>query len=232
VTNPNFGQPVPPPPALFPAPPAKKGLGTGAIVAIVIGAVIVACCCLGAVVVMFSGNDTKPTSVAATGNLPTNPPASPPASPNAVASVAASPSTQAAAPAGPATVKVGQGIDMKSSRTETKVTVKTVKKAKSNNQFDDAKRGQFVAVNVDIFATKGSTDLGPSNFRLIAADGTVYQSEFLVAGIQPQLDMMTTVEQGQRKTGLVVFDIDPEKFAGLKVQVSDDFSDVQGYWTT
>lgn len=224
MTNANFGQPIPPPPGVFPALPAKKGLSTGAIIAIVVGSVIALCCVLGTVVVLAGGDDTKPTSTAATDG--------PPPSQNAAGSAAAPSPTKAAEPEGPATVKVGQGINIKARGTETKVTIKSVKKAKSDNSFDEPKRGQYVAVNVDIFATKGSTDLGPSNFRLVAKDGTVYQYEILVAGIQPQLDAMTTVEQGQRKTGLVVFDIDPEKFAGLKVQASDDSGDVRGYWTT
>ncbi|MEV0456464.1 DUF4352 domain-containing protein [Catellatospora methionotrophica] len=226
MTNQNFGQPIPPPP-MYPAPPPKKGLGTGAIIAIVIGAVIIACCGFGAIVSVFGGDDTQPSAVAATDDAP--PPA---ASPAAVVSPAAPKPTEAAAPDGPVAVKVGQALNLKARGSETKVTIKSVKKAKSDNMFDKPERGQYVAVNVDIFATKGQTDLGPSNFRLIAKDGTVYQYEILVAGIDPQLDAMTTVEQGQRKTGLVVFDIDPEKFAGLKVQVSDDYGDVQGYWTS
>ncbi|MEU8077047.1 DUF4352 domain-containing protein [Catellatospora citrea] len=225
MTNQNFGQPVPPPP-LYPAPPVKKGLGTGAIIAIVIGAVIIACCGFGAIAVILGDDGTKPSATAATTGAPSAGPDT------AVSPAAAAPSpTEAAEPTGPSTVKVGQALNLTGRSTETKVTVKSVKKAKSDNMFDEPERGQYVAVSVDIFATKGQTDLGPSNFRLIAKDGTVYQCEILIAGIKPQLDAMTTVEQGQRKTGLVVFDIDPEKFAGLKVQVSDDSGEVQGYWT-
>lgn len=207
-----------------PVAPPKKGLSTGAIIAIVIGSLIAICCVLGTVVVLASGGDTdKTTSVAATDN--------PPASPKAAASNAAPSPAPAVEPEGPATVKVGQAINVKFLNDETRVTVKSIKKAKSPNQFTQPKRGQFVAVMVDIFAAKGDTDLGPSNFRLVAKDGTVYKAEFLVVGIDPQLEAMTTINEGQRKNGYVVFDVDPDKVAGAKVELTDDFGDVQGYWT-
>jgi hypothetical protein len=220
VTYENTGQPFPAPPPQYLAPPPKKGMSTGAIIAIVIGSLIALCCVGGVVVVLASGDDT-PASTAATD-----------AATDAAGKPTAAAPTKADEPDGPVTVKVGEAINVRSRSTETKVTIVTVAKAKSDNSFDKPVRGQYVAVNVDIFATKGATDLGPSNFRLVASDGTVYKYEIMVAGIEPQLDAMTKVEQGQRKTGLVVFDIDPAKFAGLKVQVSDDSGDVQGYWAS
>lgn len=220
----NTGQPYPAYPSPVTPAPAKKGLSTGAIIAIVIGSLIALCCVAGTVVALAGGGDTDPPSaVAATDDPPS------PADPSESAAAAPPPSPAAD---GPVTVKVGQAVNVSSGGAQTKVTIKSVKKAKSTNMFDEAERGQFVAVDVDIFATKGETDLGPSNFRLIAKDGTVYKYEIMIAGIKPQLDAMTTVQEGQRKTGKVVFDIDPEKFAGLKVELLDDFGDVQSYWTT
>jgi hypothetical protein len=84
----------------------------------------------------------------------------------------------------------------------------------------------------DIFATKGATDLGPTNFRLIAADGTVYQAELLVVGMDPKLASSTKVQEGQRKKGNVVFDIVPGSIAGFKVEVTNDYGKVCGNWTT
>ncbi|MFD0597131.1 DUF4352 domain-containing protein [Catellatospora coxensis] len=220
---------VPPQPPFVVQPAAKKGLGTGAIIAIVVGSLIALCCIGGTIIAVFAPDPAdKPSAVAATGGDAENTPA---AKPTEAAAAAPSP-TKAAEPDGPVTVKVGQPIDVKFMSAQTRVTVKSVKKAKSPNQFTQPKRGQFVAVMVDIFATKGQTDLGPSNFRLIAKDGTVYQSEFLVVGIDPQLDAMTTINEGQRKNGNVVFDADPANFAGAKVELTDDFGEVQGYWTT
>ncbi|GAA2395467.1 hypothetical protein Cme02nite_55710 [Catellatospora methionotrophica] len=187
--------------------PPRKSLSTGGIIAIVVGSLLALCCVLGTVAVLASSDDTgKSTSVAATDNPPTSPgPATSDAAPSLAPNVE---------PKGPATVKVGQAINVKFLNDETRVTVKSIKKAMSPNQFTQPKRGQFVAVMVDIFAAKGDTDLGPSNFRLIAKDGTVYKAEFLVVGIDPQLDAMTTVNEGQRKNDNIVFDVDPDKVAG------------------
>lgn len=217
------------PPQPFPAvQPVKKGLGTAAIIAIVVGSLIALCCVGGTIIAVFGPDPAdKPSAVAATEDEPEDMPAV-----KATETPAAAPSpTKAAEPDGPVTVKVGQAVDVKFMSAQTRVTIKSVKKAKSPNQFTQPKRGQFVAVMVDIFATKGQTDLGPSNFRLIAKDGTVYQSEFLVVGIDPQLDAMTTINEGQRKNGNVVFDVDPANVAGAKVELTDDFGEVQGYWT-
>lgn len=131
------------------------------------------------------------------------------------------------------TVAVGQAIVIKDGSVETTVVVASIDaKAKSDNQFTQPKRGQFVAISVEITATKGSSDLGPSNFRFVAADGNVYLAEILVVGIEPQLDAMTKVEQGQKKSGKVVFDADPAKVIGGKVEVRTDGGDPVGYWTT
>lgn len=182
----------------------------------------------GTVIALVNGDDKDKTASASSTREPASP--KPGASTPVPESESVSPA-DADEPDGPTTVKIGRAINVDFLGSRAKVTVKSVKKAKSDNMFDKPERGQYVAVDVDIFATKGDCDLGPSNFRLIAKDGTVYQSEILVAGIQPQLDAMTTVRQGQRKTGKVVFDVDPGKVVGLKVELSDDFSDAQGYWT-
>ncbi|MDI1465017.1 DUF4352 domain-containing protein [Catellatospora sp. KI3] len=227
MTNENYGPPTYPNGPVYQAAPPKKGLGTGGIIAIVVGVLILACCGMGTVIVLTSGDDTPdaPGAAAPAADAKSDPSVPAP-------SPSASSAPPPAEPDGPVTVKVGQAVNMKSRSTETRVTIKSVKKAKSDNQFTQPNRGQFVAVMVDILATKGTTDLGPTNFRLVATDGTVYQTEVLVVGIEPQLDFMTTVQQGQRKNGYVIFDVDPEKVAHLKVELSDDFGDPQGYWTT
>ncbi len=139
---------------------------------------------------------------------------------------------QDAAPAGPPTVALGSAVVFSDSGAEVSVVVAAVDaKAKSNNQFDRAERGQFVAITVEATAVKGSNDIGPSNFRFVGGDGNVFQAEIMVAGIQPQLDSMTTIQQGQKKSGKVIFDCDPAKIPGGKIQLSDDSGDPVGYWT-
>lgn len=136
--------------------------------------------------------------------------------------------------AGPVTVALGQPITVPDGSAQATVVATKVDKAAKANQFTPPKRGQFVAVTVEITATQGATDLGPSNFRFIASDGTVYQAEAFVAGIEPQLDAMTEIAQGQKKTGKVVFDCETAKIAGGKIQVSGDGfggGDPVGYWT-
>lgn len=136
-----------------------------------------------------------------------------------------------AAPAGPATVALGTPIVVEDgSATASVVLTKVEANAKSHNQFDKSERGQFFAISVEITATKGASDIGPSNFRFIGNDGTVYQTEFVV-GITPQLDAMTEIQQSQKKVGKVVFDCEPAKVAGGKIQLSDDGGDPVGYWT-
>lgn len=131
------------------------------------------------------------------------------------------------------TVTGGQPVaGLKDGGSELQVTVSSINRAaKSSNQFDTAQKGQFVTVQVDVVASKGANDIGPSNFRLISADGTVNLAMFVVAGIEPQLESSTEIQQGQRKSGLVVFDCDPAKLATVKIEFSDDRGRPQAYWT-
>jgi hypothetical protein len=131
------------------------------------------------------------------------------------------------------TVAGGQPVaGLRDGGSELQVTVSSINRAaKSSNRFDTAEKGQFVTVQVDVLAVKGPNDIGPSNFRLISADGTVNLAEFLVAGIDPKLESSTEIQQGQRKSGLVVFDCDPAKLATVKIEFTDDRGRPQAYWT-
>ena len=136
------------------------------------------------------------------------------------------------APAGPATVALGAPVTVADGSATATVVVNKVEKAKSDNRFQPPPaRGQFVAVTVEITATKGASDVGPSNFRFIGSDGTVYKAEILVVGIDPELDSATEIAEGQKKSGKVVFDCDPAKITGGKIQLSDDGGDPVGYWS-
>lgn len=130
------------------------------------------------------------------------------------------------------TKAVKQTLTMKDSGSEVSVLLQAVDtKAVSDNKFSQPKRGQFVAITVEITAAKGSNDVGPSNFRFVGADGNVSLAEFLVVGIEPGLDASTTIQEGQKKSGKVVFDVDPAKIAGGKIQLSTDGGNPVGYWT-
>lgn len=138
------------------------------------------------------------------------------------------PAKDAAAP----TLALGGVQEFKDGPAKVKVVVSAVdKNARSSNQFDKSERGQFVAATVEVTAVDGDTDIGPSNFRFIASDGTVYKAKPLVVGIDPPLDAMTTIHVGQRKTGKVVFDCEAAKIEGGKIEVSADGGKPVAYWT-
>lgn len=130
------------------------------------------------------------------------------------------------------TVTLGTPITFTDNGAEASVVVTAVDaKAKSTNQFDTNERGQFVAISVEATAVRGASDVGPSNFRFIGNTGDVFQAEILIAGIKPALDAMTEIQEGQKKTGKVVFDCEPAKITGGKIQLSDDLGNPVGYWT-
>jgi hypothetical protein len=127
----------------------------------------------------------------------------------------------------------GQAIAVQDGPAQAEVTVSGLNlNAASDNQFNKARRGQFVTIQVVVAAVKGASDVGPSNFRIVGADGTVTKAEiFDTAGFGGKLAVSTTIQEGQRKEGLVVFDCDPAKLATVKIEFSDDQGHPQAYWT-
>lgn len=127
---------------------------------------------------------------------------------------------------------MGATVEYPGNKPEIRVTVSDIKRnVKSDNQFDKPDHGGYATVKVELTALKGTSDIGPSNFRLIGADGTVFKAEFLVAGIDGQFDAMTEIQEGQKKVGVVVFDVDPAKVASGKIELSSDGGSPLAYWT-
>lgn len=153
---------------------------------------------------------------------------------NANAAVSEPSSNATISPKAIATAAVGASLQIPDSAGGY-TTVKLIKLDQSprvpRNSATQPKRGQFVAALVEIAATVGGSDVGLRNFRFVASDGNVSLAESFVVGIDPQLDPVSHIEQGQKKTGYVIFDCYPGKIAAGKVQVSAEDGTVIGYFT-
>ncbi len=132
------------------------------------------------------------------------------------------------------TVAVGQPLQLNRSVLGTK-TVATVTvsnpryNVKSGNQFVKAARGQFIVVDVAIQSTEGKITLTQGSFKLVAADGNVYDTT--VSFTEPALGF-TELSPGQKTSGTVTFDAAAGAQAGGKIALTDLFADGDaGYWT-
>lgn len=134
---------------------------------------------------------------------------------------------------GPVTIAGGQTAAVKAGYTgqaDAKVTVSAAGVFKSGNQFDKPEKGQFYSIRVvvEVIRTDSSYQPGSEDFKLVAADGNVYNAEFFsTAG--DALDA-TEIRAGQKKTGRVFFDTPVGAEKGAKVQFEGDGEPV-AYWT-
>lgn len=203
---------------MAPTPPRRK-LGTGAIIAIVVGSVL--CLGLGAIGAVVGGGE-KPaaTSTADTDGL---------------GQPAAAPTTTTAAPRGPLTVQLGQTIVYTAEGFGTDDEVhytlaaagKTITKTKYGTRPE---KGQFYALTAAVNVIKGSAYVYGGDFALVTTDGTVYEATMshAVDGGLEGVEART----GQKVSGLVVWDIPAGVQAGAKVELRADFGGGgnQGFW--
>lgn len=212
-----------PPPGSYPPPvkpPKPFYKQTWFIIVAVIVAVIIVCCA-GSAALLSSDDGKLPAGSAATTDTGS--------------SAAAKPAeTKAPVKTGPLTVKLGETIEAKDGSAVAKIVVtKFNGNVKSNNQFVKPSNGQFTAAWIEISGVSGEPDFGPSNFRLIGPDGSVFNSYYIFEPMNQMMDTSTKVREGQKKSGWVVFDCAPGNYAGSKIEMNDDFGQrLIGYWQT
>ena len=131
-----------------------------------------------------------------------------------------------------ATVQVGQPLTMTRDILGTKVvaviTVANVRPVKASNQFQKPAKGQFLAADVAVTVQEGKFTLTQGSLKVVAADGTVYDST--LPAVEPALGF-TELTAGQKTSGAVTFDTAPGAEKGGRIALSDVFADGDaGYW--
>lgn len=139
-----------------------------------------------------------------------------------------------AAPEGPKTAKMGQTITVDASLIGKgdQVVAYTVAKGaqlKSPSEYEKPDNGVFYGVTLTVVVQAGSEFANGSDISLVASDGTVYEPTFTThkGGFEG-----ADLKAGQKKSGLVVFDIPKAALKGSKIQVKSFWDDEPyGYWT-
>jgi hypothetical protein len=200
------------------APPRRK-LGTGAIIAIVIGSVTVLCLGLAAIGAAIGGGD-KPTATSTSADA------------DGLGQPAAVPTTTA--PRGPLTVPLGEtlvytaeGLGTDDEVHYTLTAGKTLTKTKYGTRPE---KGQFFSLTAAVNVKKGSAYVYGGDFALVTKDGTVYEATMsnAVDGGLEGVEART----GQKVSGLIVWDIPAGVQVGAKVELRADFGGGgnQGFW--
>lgn len=151
---------------------------------------------------------------------------------------AGSSGTGAGAPAAaetkaPTTVKVGETLtlveDVLGAKTTVEITVSKLRaNVKSGNQFIKPGKGQFVVVDVAVLVREGKFSINSSSFKLVAADGTAYDSTLTIAGSDLSANDLAP---GQKTSGTVTFDAAKGAEKGAKIALTNVWADGDaGYW--
>lgn len=191
----------------------------GKIVALIAGGALALSCATCGIVVAAANDsgDDKPSASS-----------SPSTAPSAPSSAQSAPPSKS----GPVTVASGATVSVKAGymgQVQTNVTVAGAGVWKSNNQFITPKKGEFYAINVTIEVTDGTSYApGPEDFKLVAADGTVFNAEWVTTA-DDQLDR-TEIYPGQKKQGKIMFDAPVGVQNGAKIQF-EGAGKPQIYWT-
>jgi hypothetical protein len=192
-------------------------MSTPAILGICAAVFVVLLCGIGAVMTAVGGDKTTPGAATTTG-VP-----------------AATGTTEATTPAtaGAKTAQLGGTLVFKGAfgGSEIHYTLAADKTYTKSTRFDlKPEKGVFFAVAATIEAKKGSAYASSYDFALIGADGTVYEPAGSL-GFANALDA-TQINEGQKKAGLVVFDVPQAALAKAKIELRADFfsSGDAGYW--
>jgi hypothetical protein len=145
-------------------------------------------------------------------------------------------SSQAAksVPSGPVTASLGQTLTVDSTLfgKGDRVVAYTVANARvlnAPNSFEKPEHGAFYGVDFTVEVKAGSSFACGQDISFVAKDGTVYEPTFTThKGTFDCADL----GKGQRKAGMVVFDIPQGASAGGRIQVKSLWDEEPyGYWT-
>jgi hypothetical protein len=198
-----------------PQPPRKSGKGLALLIGglgLAIGLVIG---CVGGFVIGSAGDATDEPQAAA---------------------VTTAPGQQPAKDAGPPTLAAGAAANVKTtSGDQLTVTIGEPKApVPSGNMFSKPERGHFFSVKVTVEFKSGSSTYSatPTDFKLVTADGTLYQAEIL--SLVDDALQFVDLNAGQKATGLVVFDVPSavKPGTGAKIQFDGSWSGkAAAFWT-
>jgi hypothetical protein len=136
-------------------------------------------------------------------------------------------------PTGPVTAKMGQSITVDATVFGTgdqvlTYTVANGRALRAPNTFEKPDHGQFYGVNLTVVVKAGNQFACSQDISFVAKDGTVYEPAITSHSGQFECVELHT---GQRKAGLVVFDIPKAALNGGKIQIKAFWDDQPyGYW--
>jgi Domain of unknown function (DUF1942) len=145
-------------------------------------------------------------------------------------------SSQAAksAPTGPATASLGQTLTVDSTLfgkgdQVVAYTVANGRVLNAPNSFEKPEQGVYYGVDLTVEVKAGTSFACGQDISFVAKDGTVYEATFTThKGAFDCADL----GKGQRKAGMVVFDVPKDAAAGGRIQVKSFWDEEPyGYWT-
>ncbi|MEV6929448.1 DUF4352 domain-containing protein [Dactylosporangium sp. NPDC051485] len=134
----------------------------------------------------------------------------------------------------PVTVKAGETMTLTESvfgsKTVVEITLTNIKaNVKAKDQFSKPQKGQFITADVTAVVKEGKYSVNGSMFKLVAADGTAFDSTIALNGKDLSASDMTA---GQKTSGSIVFDAAAGAEKGAKVALKSYLADGDaGYWT-
>lgn len=143
------------------------------------------------------------------------------------------PDVAAASQATVQTVKAGQALTLTEAflgdESAVTITLKNVKYGvKSGNDFIKADKGQFITADITVEVKKGKVSISSSEFKLVAKDGTVYDTTIFLDDNLMAMDLTP----GQKKTGKIAFDAAVGAEKGAKIALKSWLAEGDaGYWT-
>jgi len=132
------------------------------------------------------------------------------------------------------TVKAGETMTLTEtllgSKTVVEITLANVKfGVKPKNEFATPSKGQFITADVTAVVKEGKYSINSADFKLVAADGTAYDSTVSLDGKDLSANDLTP---GQKASGTVVFDAAKGAEKGGKVALKNVLAEGDaGYWT-
>lgn len=133
---------------------------------------------------------------------------------------------------GPVTAAMGQTVTLKSGDDVVDMTLSDPKQYSKDPKYGQKpQHGVYLTIAVTVQCKSGSHFGSTGEFKLVAADGTAYQADL---GVGFDTLDFTELSAGQKKSGLIVFDVPKAAVTGAKIQVDGiglDFDTPAAYWT-